>query len=271
MWTLKPISPRTRRWACRLMLAGGMFTGLAGCGHFWEDVTSRSNEPGVWANAKYRWELVFSRPDPMQVLATSNDGDMRRRALATLDTKGSFWKKEDPDTVMRLLSACAANEPDPINRALAVERLAELNDPRVPQLLLDVYRAPVNAEQRALPVRLAALRGMGKTKDPATIEVLTAAVLDRELPVDLRFAAADSLGGHQNYHAASTLVKVLREDRDVALKYRAHQSLQKMTGRTDIPARADSWEEAFRQAAATGQPLQREPSPLVKLVNWWSE
>jgi hypothetical protein len=271
MWTLMPISPRMQRWACRLMLAGGLLTGLAGCSHFWEDVTSRSNEPGVWANVKYRWDLVFNRPDPMQVLATSNDGDMRRRALATLETQGSFWNKQDPETILRLLSACAANEPDPINRALAVERLAELKDPRVPQLLIDVYQAPVNAEPRALPVRLAALRGMGQSKDPATIEVLTAAVQDRELHVDLRFAAADALGSHQNYHAANSLVKVLREERDVALKYRAHQSLQKMTGRKDIPARADSWEEAFRQAAATGQPLQREPSPLLKLVNWWSD
>ena len=86
-------------------------------------------------------------------------------------------------------------------------------------------------------------------------------------------AAADNAFGTIGVapEAELVLVKVLREDRDVALKYRAHQSLQKMTGRTDIPARADSWEEAFRQAAATGQPLQREPSPLVKLVNWWSE
>ncbi|HMP02203.1 MAG TPA: HEAT repeat domain-containing protein [Gemmatales bacterium] len=258
-------------WPCRLLLAVCLLPGMAGCGHLWEDVTSRSNEPGVWANMSYRWDLVFNRPEPLEVLASSHDGDMRRRALVTLDTKGSWWKKEDPEVLMRVLTTSAAQERDPINRALAIERLVELDDPRVPRMLIDFYGAEINADARGLPVRIAAVRGMGQVKDSVTIETLTGIVHNRELPTDLRLAAADSLGNHENHDAAGALVKVLRDDRDVAIKYRAHQSLQKMSGRKDIPARADAWEEAFREAAATGQPMRQEPNPMLKLVTWWRD
>lgn len=253
------------------LLGSSLWLTAAGCGHFWEDVTSRSDQPGVWNNVKYRWNLVFNRPDPLEVLASSHDGDMRRRALATLNTQGTWWKKEDPEAMFRLLSTCAAREPDPINRALAVERLAELKDPRVPGVLLDTFKSPVNADPRALPVRIAAVRAMGQTKDASVVDTLTGVVQDREQPLDLRFAAAEALGHFQHYQAAASLVKLLREDRDVALKYRAHQSLCHMTGRKDVPARADAWEEAFRKAAHGEQPLQRESNPLMKLVSFWEK
>lgn len=261
-------APAWRSGAAALALAA--LPALAGCGHFWEDVTSRSPQPGVWNNVKYRWDLAFNRPEPLQVLATSSDGDMRRRALEDLDTSPSWWKKQgDDDLMFRVLSTSALQERDTICRVLAIEKLAELKDPRVTQTLKECYEAPVNQDPNLPSVRIAVLQAFGKRRDQGGVELLTAA-LKKDNPPDLRQAAAASLGRIKNDQAASELVRLLKEEKDVSLKYRAWLGLKEMTGK-DLPAKAEVWEEQFRTASAAGQPLFPEKSGVIKLANFWSQ
>lgn len=260
---------RLRPWV--LVLTVTVFPLLAGCGHFWEDVTSRSQEPGVWNNVQYRWNLVFNRPEPLQVLASSTDGDMRRRALEDLELESGWWKKkDDPDLMFRVLSTSALKERDLICRAMAVEKLAQLKDPRVNDVLVECYKSPLNQDVNLPAVKIAVVRALGKRGEAAGIETVLQA-LKSDNPPDLRQAAVESLGSIKNDQAASELVRVLREDKDVSLKYRAYLSLQHLTGRSDIPPKADAWESQFRQAASKGQSPYQEPGALIKLANFWSD
>lgn len=255
-----------RGWLATLLA----LPGLAGCGHFWEDVTSRSPEPGVWNNIQYRWELAFNRPDPLQVLASSTDGDMRRRALETLDVNGSWWDRtQDAYLMFRVLSTSALQERDTICRTLAVQRLGELKDDRVPAVLAEVYASPLNQDPQFPAVKVAVLQSLGRQANPASLDLLQAALAPDNHP-DLRHAAAASLGSIKSEQAASALVKVLREDKDVALKHRAYLSLREMTGK-DLPAKPDVWEEEFRSAAAAGKSPYAPPNPIVKLASFWGD
>jgi hypothetical protein len=244
---------------------------LAGCANFWEDVTSYSPEPGVWNNVQYRWSLVFNRPDPLQVLASSTDGDMRRRALESLEVEAPWWKSnDDPDLMFRVLSTSAQRERDLICRVMAIEKLGRLKDPRVNDVLVECYNSPDAHDPQLPAVKIAVVKALGARGDAAGMETLVTA-LKPDNPPDLRQAAADSLGRIKNDQAAGELIRILREDRDVAVKYRAYQSLQALTGRTDLPPKADAWEAQFRQAAEAGRSPYREPSALIRAVSFWGD
>ncbi len=246
----------------------------AGCGHFWEDVTSRSPEPGVWENVNYRWNLVFNRPDPLQVLASSTDGDMRRRALEDLQIETSWikpWKKtEESELLFRVLSTSAKEEPDTICRIKAVEKLALLQDPRVSQVLQECLQDPRNQKESGLPVRIAVVQAMGRRKDEATISTL-ASIAKQDKDIDVRLAAADALGKFKNPQAIEALVENLADDRELALKHRSYVSLCHLTGRSDLPADAAVWQAEFKKSSETGTPMIKEPNSFIKLVTWWQD
>ncbi len=247
---------------------------LTGCGHFWEDVTSRSPEPGVWDNVSYRWNLVFNRPDPLQVLASSTDGDMRRRALEDLQIDTNWmkpWQKtEEAEVLFRILATSAKEEPDTICRIKAIEKLALLQDPRVTQVLQECLQDPRNQQDMGLQVRIAVVQAFGRRRDDAAIPVLTAAMKDAS-DIDLRLAAAEALGQFKHVQAIEALVGSLAEERELALKHRSYLALCKATGRSDLPADAAVWQAEFQKSMQTGEPLIKEPNPFIKLVVWWKD
>lgn len=236
-----------------------------GCSQFWDDITSRSPEPGVWNNVKFRCSLAFNQFDPKEVLTTSKDGDLRRRALGRLSEPKPGPER---DEMLAILAAAAVREPDPICRVIAIEKLGAFSDSRCTQMLLEAYAAPVNNTSDTTAVRIAVLKSLAQRKDPAGIETILAS-LEPSKPRDQRMAAADALAAFPNYHAAGGLVTILREEKDVALRRRAYVSLQKMTGRENLPPQAEAWEEVFRSAAATGAPIQQDNSIGFRLASWW--
>src|SRR5262249_12017985 len=93
--------------------------------------------------------------------------------------------------------------------------------------------------------------------------------VDKQQKMDERIAAARSLGKDQHYQATAALVDVLRSEKDVALRDRAHRSLVLATGK-DLPpdpqARPDRPQPAPRAAAIVRQPGALEK--FVRLVDW---
>jgi HEAT repeat protein len=107
--------------------------------------------------------------------------------------------------------------------------------------------------------------------DPTAAQTL-AEVVARDPSRDVRIAAADGLGNFQSYQATSALVKILKEDRDVALRFQAAESLKQITGK-DLPPQADQWEAYLQQKnAGPDQQIVREPSKsMLEQVNFWQK
>ena len=67
---------------------------------------------------------------------------------------------------------------------------------------------------------------------------------DAQVFRDTRLAAVRALGETKNPQAASVLIPILAE-KDVALHDRAHEALQLISGRHDVPSDAEAWKKAL--------------------------
>jgi hypothetical protein len=243
-----------------------LLAGTGGCAHFWDDLKAY-NERGEWYDIGYKLDLAWNQGGPpLKVLAESQDGDLRRRALMRL-TEPSDAK--DRDHHILILSTAARSERDAICRLAAVQQLATYKDPRATQALVDAYSVPANANEMGGMVQVAVVDGLGKRKDEAGMQTLVAA-LDPKNREDLRAAAAQALGKYPSYKAAEALLASLKQERSTVVRFETHQSLVKLTGR-DLPADPAAWEQAFQQAAARNEPLAKDQNAFIKLASWWSE
>ena len=64
----------------------------------------------------------------------------------------------------------------------------------------------------------------------------------------LSAAAARALGKFSHYQATEALVRVMQNEKDIALRDRAHESLQIATGKK-LPPDAKEWEQLLHQAS----------------------
>ncbi len=237
---------------------------VTGCSHFGEDFFAR-NDKGEWYDLGYKLDLAWNQGGPpLKVLAESQDGDLRRRAIMRMTEPANA---QDREHYLTVLAASAKSERDTICRIAAVQQLATYKDSQATQALADAYQIPANASDKNGIVQVAVVQALGQRKDPAAMDTLISA-LNPKNNEDLRAAAAVSLGKFPNYKAAEALLASLKQERNTAVRHEVHNSLVKITGR-DLPREAQAWEQAFQQAAATGEPLAKEPNPLVKLVSWW--
>jgi HEAT repeat protein len=243
---------------------------LSGCATFVDDITAVSPEGGFWNNMQYRKELLLSRRrDPLEILATSRDGDLRARAYRALrEPKACGGSEEEQAKVLHLLAEAARSEKDLVCRLAAVEKLGQFQDPRAFQALQEAFYAPANFQAKDPVVRIAAVQGMGRVGNPEAVATL-GEILTRDPSREVRLAAADALGRFPTGPAAQALVKVLKDEKDVALRHRAGQSLRQMTGK-DLPPQAQPWEEYLRDKIGPDQKLVREPSrnPLQQVMFW---
>lgn len=117
-------------------------------------------------------------------------------------------------------------------QCLVLQSLGEQRSPDSLNLLLRVAAAPT---EKKLP-------------KPGGIEAAGASVgLDAAFrsseadPIDVRLSAIRSLGNYKgDPNAAQALISILRVEKDVALRGRAHESLTKITGQ-DFPPNAAAW------------------------------
>jgi hypothetical protein len=103
-----------------------------------------------------------------------------------------------------------------------------------------------------------ALTSLGQTKNPAAVEHLVLVVREpppasdlspkeKQYMLDRRTAAARALGNYNHYQAVDALVHVLETEKDVALRDRAHESLQQATGKK-LPPDPKQWHELLEQS-----------------------
>lgn len=241
-------------------------SGLGGCSHFGDDFMAR-NEKGEWWDIGYKFDLAWNQGGPpLEVLAKSQDGDLRRRAIMRLSEPSNPQEREHYLTV---LSSAARSERDAVCRLAAIQQLITYKDPAATKALIDAYQIPANAQDKNGMIQVTIVEALGKRKDPAAIETLTLA-LDPKNSEDLRAAAAHALGKFPDYKSSTALLASLKQERSTVVRHEVHQSLVKITGR-DLPPNAQEWEQAFQQAAAKGEPLAKEPGMMFRLANWWND
>jgi hypothetical protein len=257
-----PVGNKT--WRKLLLLAFGIGC-LPGCGTFFDDIRARSPEPGLWNNVTFRTKLAFNMYSTEELLA-SEDGDLRRRGYMNL--KEPKAGTQEYEQVLGMLRKAASQEKDMVVRMAVAAKLGQFQDGRSTQILMEAWQAPANSGEEATPVRIAIIKALGQRGDQAGLQVLAAA-LQKGQPMDLRLAAADALAGFKEVQAAGTLVSILKEERDVGLRFRAHLSLQKITGKSNVPMQAEAWETAVR-GSIKGNQVAKEINPGLMLANWWT-
>lgn len=259
---------RKCRWP-RLLGPAALLVGACGCAGFWDEVTSRNCD----------WKHVWRDPDPMTVLAESNDGAKRGKALARLqEPMPNGGTREQQEVYLKILTTAATADREPLCRLGAVRALGAYKDPRAVGALENAYlqRLPFTAELNTI-IRQQALASLEQTGQPEARRLLIqvarspssapdSTLTDRQQTQDERLAAIRALAKYPQSDAIETLVYVLESERDVALKARAHQSLQQVTGK-NLPADARAWRELQRNPGATAN----QNGGFIQRVTGWGK
>jgi HEAT repeat protein len=260
--------PARARWLLTTLAAISCAAG--GCAGFWDEVTSKD----------FKFENLYSHPDPLVVLRDSHDGDKRAKALRALcEPAANGGTQEQQEVVVKLLTTAAVSEPQALCRMAAIHSLRTFRDARAAKALEDAYyRAGSFDPATATIIRCQALQAMGECGNPAVVETLVKALreppvegpdVDKQQKMDERIAAARSLGRYQHYQATAALVDVLRKEQDVALRDRAHRSLVSATGK-ELPPDAAAWSELL-ESAPRDKAVVREPGlseKILRTVGW---
>jgi hypothetical protein len=262
---------RGSRWGRWPLLPLALASGsLGGCAGWWDEVSSRD------FHFKQLWEKA---PDPLQVARTATDGDKKAKALRALrEPLANGGSQQEQDVIVKLLVGCATSDPQPWCRLAAVDTLRHFRDPRAAEGLKDAYyRADCFAPETATPLKCAVLGALGDTGNPAAVELLVRVLreppvegseVEKQQKMDERIAAAIALGHFRGQSpAAEALLGVLRSDKDVALRYRANESLVQITGR-DLPADAQAWDDLLHKGktdAVAERPLSEKFLRLISL------
>lgn len=268
------LMPQVLRAGARATVTLGLVLALGGCAYFWEDITAYSPEGGFVNDMKYRMQLLFNRPHPLDVLAHSKDGDFRARAYRQLKEPRDYGaSEEDQQKFIEGLIWGAKNEPDAIARIAAIERLAECRDPRAREFFFQVEQTkePVLYYDRDVLVQIASLNALGRLNDQRAVPILAKAA-QFGATLDVRLNAVRALKNYPSATTAQVLVDILRDEerkppsqRQVALQHEVRDNLRAFTGQ-DFPAEAQAWADYLAQHPQLEPPTS---NPLIRLVNWW--
>jgi hypothetical protein len=246
---------------------------LCGCAGFWDDITSR--------DFKFK-DMFKAAPEPLWVVRNTNDGDKKSKALRALKEPLQHGRsQQDQDAVVQALVWSAISDPQPLCRLAAISSLQHFKDPRAAQALVDAYERAYYF-QRESPeametIQEQALQALGVNGNPMAVDLLvrvlktpplTGTEKDKQNDLNQRIYAARALAHFPHYQAADALVSVLRSEQDVALRNRATESLQEMTGQ-ELPADAQVWAE-FLHKSGDGA-LAKKPTltdKFLKLVSF---
>lgn len=236
---------------------------ITGCAGFWDDVTSRD----------FKVKSLFVQPDPLLVLQTSTDGDVRAKAMRALKEPISHGGTQaDQDEIMKILTAAAVSDKQPICRLAAMQTLGRFKDPRSATALVDsFYRANSFAADTTAMLRCHALKCLGETGNASAVELLVRVVreprsegteVERQNAMDVRLAAARALGHYSDPQAEAALFSVMRTEKDVGLRMCAYEALRTTTGKK-MPLESKDWDSMPQLAAATLPPTSPETSPYA--------
>jgi HEAT repeat protein len=269
------VTTRATLLSWRIACAGLLIFGLCGCAGFWDDVTSHDFEVNS----------LFVKPNPLQVLKDSSDGDKRARALRTLREPKQFGgSDQEQDFVVNMLTTAAVAEHQYFCRLAAIQALGHFKDPRAVKGLEDAYYK-ADAEYRegkfpldtASAIQCQAIRSLGETGNPAAVNILVRIVGEARLEgaekeqqqaMDKRIAAARALGNFTSYQATESLVKVLQAEKDIAMRDSAHESLKKIT-KKDLPPDYQTWNDVLHQSNGKDFGVAEDRGPIDKMLGWF--
>jgi PBS lyase HEAT-like repeat-containing protein len=260
-----PDGKSTPLW--RGVLTWAALTAFASCGcvGFWDEVTSHNRD----------LKGYFIKQDPMVVIRDSTDGAKRGRAMASLkEPLANGGNQEQEDVYFKILTAGALYDKDPLCRLGAVRALGNCKNPRAVTILEDVIqqKLPFPAEMNSV-IRQQALTSLEETGQPEARHWLikvarqpnaAGAMVDQQQILDERLTAIRGLSKFKQSDSAYTLLYVLETEKDVALRDRANQSLEAVTGK-HLPPDAKLWAEVLNNPKSD---LGKEPNPIQRAVNW---
>jgi HEAT repeat protein len=245
--------------------------GAAGCANFWDEVTSR--------DFKFK-DLYTKAPPPLVVLKDSDDGYARAKALAALQEPlqhGGTQKEQD--LYVDILSKSATSARDPLCRMAAIQSLGHFKDPRAADVLCSVTEQNLTFTSEANNmIRLKALEALAKTGQPVAVRRLIqvakeppaeGSAQDRQEVLDRRLTAIRGLGKYNYPESNDTLVSILANDKDAAVRKRAHDSLVSATGK-DLPPKADEWAQYLHpETRRPGEAVARQQQPQQSPGGFW--
>jgi hypothetical protein len=240
-------------------------TALSGCRGFLDD-------------QKEMWTDLYKKPDPLTVVKSpAASADRKAKYIAQLQEPNEHGgSSAQQDEVIQLLTQIAISDPAPTCRLQAIHRLGSFKDPRrVSALQAAYYKATAFPDEVNSQIRQQALRALGDTRDPSAradlIRVARTSArennhFDQQLTLDERLTAIRALANYKDAEVAEALLHVVRTEKDVALRDRAHQSLESVMGRR-LPTDPKTLEQAL---APTGDnpASTMQPGNGVQLLNW---
>jgi HEAT repeat protein len=248
------------RTARRLAGVAALSLGMCGCVGFWDDITSRD----------FSMKKLFTKPDPLAALQDGSDGDERHKALAALrEPKQNGGTDKEQDDVVKILTRAATADPQPLCRMAAIRTLGRFKDPRAAEAIESVYlqKLPFGSETASF-IRQECLMSLAETGGPIALRRLVLVAKepptitdsqDSQETLDRRLTAVRGLGKFKDPEAAAALAYVLQADKDIALRDRAHESLEACTGK-HLPVDAPEWQAYLPKTTDVQQAGAKAPT-----------
>jgi HEAT repeat protein len=164
--------------------------------------------------------------------------------------------ESDPEfkrQVVDYLTKCIATEPDPLIRSEIIKTLGEYPIPTAVPVLKAALQDP-DAD-----VRIAACDAWGKRPNADAAELLVG-ILKNDTEQDVRLAAVRGLGQTRDQRAIAALGDMLAES-DPAMQRRAVLSLQTITGQ-DLGNNVDRWQKYVKE----GNPQPAQPVSIAEKI-----
>jgi hypothetical protein len=220
---------------------------------------------------------MWTSKDPLVVLRDSSDGNERHKALAALqEPQQHGGSQKDQETVMQILEMSAKGDQQALCRMAALRTLGRFKDPRAADILDQVYLQPLPfpSDINGM-VRQQCLTSLAETGGPIALKRLILVAKEpqasekapeavKQETLDRRLAAVRGLAKFKDPEAAATLAYLMKSEKDIAMKDRAHESLQACTGK-HLPPDSPQWSALIQPA------MPSAPSTGVVPVGSWNE
>jgi hypothetical protein len=262
---------RDKGWLFALAATALTSLSLTGCAGFWDEVTSRN----------FQFSHLYTKPNPFVVLQNSSDGNDRAKALRALrEPRENGGTEQDQEAVLKILTTAASKEKQFLCRMAAIESLGRFKDPRAVDGLTEAFYSsgsfPLDLATR---MQMHVATALGRTRQPAAEQFLIkiaqekprgeGSEQEKQQILDVRIAATRALGNFNDPKATEVLQAVLHNEKDVALRDSARDSIELASGKkswldTILPAKHSDYDASPAPSNAVIPAKATEPAPVAQ-------